>query len=47
MAVRESAIEHGFITRILERLSAISGEKPRVFEATLEVVKEEEETKEV
>ena len=33
--------------RILERLSAISGEKPRVFEAAVEEVKEEEETQEV
>jgi hypothetical protein len=35
------------LLRILERLSAISGEKPRVFEAAVVEMKEEEETKEV
>jgi len=41
VAVRESAIKYGFITRILERLGAISGEKARVFEEILPVVEEE------
>jgi len=41
--VRESAINHGFISRILERLGAISGEKARVFESAIES-KEEEKT---
>ena len=31
-ALREQAISTGLINRILERLSVVSGEKPRVFE---------------
>jgi len=31
-SVRETAIQHKVLPRILERLSAISGEKPRVYE---------------
>ena len=31
-ALREQAISSGLINRILERLSVVSGEKPRVFE---------------
>lgn len=34
---------NGLITRILERLSAVSGEKPRVFEEEKEEVKELDE----
>ena len=30
--LREQAISSGLITRILERLSIVSGEKPRIYE---------------
>ena len=36
-ALREQAISSGLINRILERLSVVSGEKPRVFEEDKEV----------
>ena len=46
--LREIAMECGLLPRILERLSAISGEKPRYLaEEEEQVIKEEEETKEV
>jgi len=32
LELREKALACGLLPRILERLSAISGEKPRVFE---------------
>ena len=42
--MRQQAISCGFINRILERLSAVSGEKPREF---VEDVAEEEELEEL
>ena len=41
--MRDQAIKCGLITRILERLSAVSGEKPREFEDTEEVKEEDME----
>jgi len=34
--LRDSAIKAGFLPRILERLSSVSGEKPRIIEAIFE-----------
>ena len=41
-ALREQAMTTGLITRILERLSVVAGEKPRTFEAKDELVVLEE-----
>ena len=36
LKLRETALKSGLLPRILERLSAISGEKPRIYEETNE-----------
>jgi hypothetical protein len=41
--LREKALACGLLPRILERLSVISGEKPRIFEEVEEIVDDKEE----
>lgn len=41
--LRDTAIDCGFLPRILERLAAVSGEKPRVYEEDPEEVVEEKD----
>jgi hypothetical protein len=40
--IRETAISLGIFHTILERLGTISGEKPRVYEETVEEIKDDE-----
>lgn len=44
--IRQIAIENDFLPRILERLGAISGEKPREYEEAVEEEQKVEEIKE-
>jgi len=45
LELREKALACGLLPRILERLSVISGEKPRVYEEVEVIVEDKEENK--